>query len=96
MVLQFPHTISPEMNLWIAWRLLEEVKYVLFSMKRNAAPGLDGLPVEFYVILWNLVKQDDVLILFEKIFDRRQSINLHNSTFITLVPKVQSPTDIGH
>ena len=32
---------------------VQECKKAVFSMKRNKAPGIDGLPIEFYQVFWD-------------------------------------------
>ena len=40
-----------------------EVRDAVFQMEHNKAPGPDGFPVEFYQVIWNLIK-DDLMALF--------------------------------
>ena len=38
---------------------MEEIETAVFQMKKNKAPGPDGLPLEFYqFFFWNLVSND--------------------------------------
>lgn len=43
----------------------EEVKVALFSLADNKTPGGDGLPKEFYVAFWEVIKKDLVNIYKE-------------------------------
>ena len=47
---------------------LDEIKDVVFNMKKNKSPGPDGLPAEFYQQFWEVVKWDtkDLLDDFHK------------------------------
>lgn len=35
----------------------EEIKTALFSMKKGRSPGIDGLSVEFYIHLWDIIQE---------------------------------------
>jgi hypothetical protein len=35
-------------------------------MKRNMAPGLDHIPIEFYLACWELIKED-LMDLFQEL-----------------------------
>ena len=65
---------------------LQELQEVVKSMKHGKSPGMDGLPVEFYIVFWSRVK--DLLFMVYK-----KAINsgcLHYSArqgMITLIPK---------
>lgn len=47
---------------------MEEVKFSVFNMEKNKAPGPDGFPIEFYQKFWHLIKAD-LMHLF-KLFHR--------------------------
>jgi hypothetical protein len=38
-----------------------EIKYAIFSMEKNTAPGSDHFPVEFYQHCWDIIKDDMVV-----------------------------------
>lgn len=44
---------------------IEEVKQVVFSFGKGKAPGLDGLPIEFYQTFWEEIKDDLMEMLRE-------------------------------
>lgn len=44
---------------------LEEINGALFSMKPYKSPGFDGLPVEFYQVMWNHIKGDFYMFYVE-------------------------------
>lgn len=71
----------------------EELKKVVLELKKNRAPGPDGLPGEFYVYFWDLVKQD----LLDLIHDlQRGLINIDRLNFgvISLFPKTKDASQI--
>ena len=42
---------------------VEEVLFALRGMARRKAPGLDGLPMEFYLKFWSVLGSDLVSVL---------------------------------
>ena len=42
---------------------MEEVLVALRGMARRKAPGLDGLPMEFYLKFWSILDSDLVSVL---------------------------------
>jgi hypothetical protein len=71
-----------------------EVKTALFQMYPMKAPGPDGFPAHFFQRNWELCGQevtDSVL----RILHGTDSPEEVNSTFIVLIPKVASPTELG-
>ena len=38
----------------------EEIKMAIFSGARNKSPGSDGIPNEFYITFWNIIKKEFV------------------------------------
>jgi hypothetical protein len=60
-----PHEkLSEEENLILTRPFsVEEVKFALFSMAPNKAPGPDNIPIEFYQHCWDIIKWD-VMNLF--------------------------------
>ena len=42
---------------------VEEVLFALCGMARRKAPGLDGLPMEFYLKFWSVLGSDLVSVL---------------------------------
>ena len=86
--------VSPKENDVLISEFTEsEVRDTVFQMEHNKAPGLDGFPVEFYQVFWNVIK-DDLMALFSDF--HREDLNLYSLNFgiITLIPKIQDATKI--
>ena len=65
---------------------LEEMESAVKHMARNKTPGGDGLPVEWYIVFWNQVKN----LLKDAINAGYENGQLHKSALegiITLIPK---------
>ena len=66
--------------------IVEELQSAVFTMKDNKVPGLDGLPVEFYILIWGEIK--DLLIqLYNKCKDMGQLNKTARQGIISLLPK---------
>lgn len=65
----------------------EEVKKVIFDMKENSAPGLDGFGVVFYKRCWGIIK-GELLEMVNDFYMGNLDINRLNYGVITLIPKV--------
>ena len=63
---------------------VQECKQAVFSMKRNKAPGIDGLQIEFYVVFW-----DDIAELlvnaFNESYNNGQMSTSQRKGLITLI-----------
>ncbi|WVZ50274.1 hypothetical protein U9M48_001546, partial [Paspalum notatum var. saurae] len=58
----------------------EEVKFAIFQMKHNKAPGPDGFPPKFYQVFWNIIKED-LMNLEAKQIQQYRPICLLNVSF---------------
>lgn len=67
-----------------------EIKLVLFEMHPNKSPGPDGFLAVFFQKNWFLLKEE-ITKLIQDFFESRHILNEFNSTFITLIPKVEFP-----
>ena len=65
---------------------LTEIHQVVFGMKRNKSPGLDGFPADFYQDFWEVVKWD-LKALVDSFAKGEINIARLNNGIITLVPK---------
>jgi hypothetical protein len=72
---------------------IEEIKMVVFSLKHNSAPGPDGIPAEFFQDFWDLI-HIDLWNLLKDFYDGALDIKRLNFGLVTLLPKVDNPTDI--
>ncbi|XP_074342521.1 uncharacterized protein LOC141680108 [Apium graveolens] len=63
----------------------------LKKMKKNKAPGPDGVNVEFFLATWNTIGPDFCASI-KSFFDTGFLPSGMNSTLISLIPKVDSPT----
>jgi hypothetical protein len=72
---------------------IEEIKMVVFSLKHNSAPGPDGFPAEFFQDFWDLI-HIDLWNLFKDFYDGVLDIKRLNFGLVTLLPKVENPTDM--
>jgi hypothetical protein len=68
----------------------EEVKNVVFSMKAFKAPGSDGFPPAFFQKFWEVIKKE-LIWATRDLFKTGKLAKRINKTFITLIPKSQSP-----
>jgi hypothetical protein len=57
--------------------MMEEIKETMFQMEHNKAPSLDGFPIEFYQIFWEVIKKD-LMTLFINFFE--EHLLLYNLT----------------
>jgi hypothetical protein len=72
---------------------IEEIKLVVFSLKHNSAPGPDGIPAEFFQDFWELI-HIELWNLFKDFYDGVLDIKRLNFGLVTLIPKVDNPTDM--
>ena len=65
----------------------EEVKFAIFDMRSDSAPGPNGFGAKFFQTFWGPLK-DDNLSLFQDLYLDKLDIQRLNYGVITLVPKV--------
>ncbi|KAK1296204.1 hypothetical protein QJS10_CPB15g00958 [Acorus calamus] len=71
----------------------EEIERTLHALSSNKSPGPDGFPSEFYKSMWPIIKGDVCRAL--KSFHTSAQLPISwESTYIALIPKVQSPTTL--
>ena len=71
----------------------KEVKHALKQMDANTVPGPDGLPPLFYKQFWGKIGKRVSKAILAILNSGTIPINL-NHTFITLIPKIQSPRKV--
>ena len=87
----FPTSISEVENVELMKGVtMQELKSILDISKNDKSLGPNGIPIEVYRSLFDVLGED----LLRFVEDSRQSIKIpfvFNSTFITLIPKVDHP-----
>lgn len=88
----FPPFVDQEINAALCETpSLEEIKQVVFGLKREASAGPDGYTTHFYQACWDIIKVD----LLEAIEDYFQGSPLplgFTATSLALIPKSSSPS----
>ncbi len=65
---------------------ITELNNALKSMKKNKAPGIDGLPVEFYLHFWNILEKH-IFNLFNECLRKEEMVTTMKQGVISLTPK---------
>jgi hypothetical protein len=74
--------------------LLDEIKEAIWDCDSFKCPGPDGINIGFFKDFWDLLKID--LLNFFSEFHRHGTLTKGlNSTFIALIPKVDSPQKVA-
>jgi hypothetical protein len=71
----------------------KEVREVIKGMDRDKAPGPDGFSMAFFQDCWEVIKED-VMAVFEEFYTRGKFVKCINSTFISLIPKIQGAKEV--
>jgi hypothetical protein len=71
----------------------KEVWEVIKGMDRDKAPGPDGFSMAFFQDCWEVIKED-FMAVFEEFYTRGKFVKCINSTFISLIPKIQGATEV--
>ena len=89
---KIPNKVSSEMNQSLIKEFTkEEVVAALKQMHPTKAPGPDGMSAIFFQKYWNVVG-NDVTSMVLNVLNCNKSIVEINKTYITLVPKIKSPS----
>ncbi|XP_074278453.1 uncharacterized protein LOC141602043 [Silene latifolia] len=72
----------------------KEVRTAVFQMGALKAPGPDGIPAVFFQRCWSMVK-GDVTKAILSILNSGRVLRELNRTFITLIPKKESPEEVS-
>jgi hypothetical protein len=70
-----------------------EVREVIKGMDRDKAPGPDGFSMAFFQDCWEVVK-GDFMAVFGDFHARGKFVKSINSTFISLIPKIQGAKEV--
>ena len=91
-VADIPCSVTTDMNNMLqmvyTW---EEVDRAMFQMKALKAPGPDGMPPLFFQHYWKIIC-DEVSAAVLNCLNSGSFPQSLNNTFITLIPKVKSPS----
>ena len=89
-----PHLIIDQLNNNLTKAVNEkEVEKALFSMHPNKAPRPDGMSPLFFQKFWYLIKEDTFKAI-QSFFHSGHMLKAVNHTIISLIPKVENPTEI--
>ncbi|KAJ3582861.1 hypothetical protein NHX12_000164, partial [Muraenolepis orangiensis] len=65
---------------------LDELHTALQSMENGKAPGIDGLPVEFYKTMWSVMGEDLLMVLRDSLTGGQLPLSCRRAV-LTLLPK---------
>ncbi|KAI2646772.1 putative 149 kDa protein [Labeo rohita] len=65
---------------------MDELYAALQSMQSKKAPGLDGLPVDFYTFFWSVIGEDLLSVLNNSLLNKRLPLSCRRAV-LTLLPK---------
>ena len=68
----------------------EEIDRVIKSLPNDKSPGPDGFNNDFIKNCWDIIG-DDVKKVIKDFYDGNISLESINSSFITLIPKIDTP-----
>ncbi|GJZ85653.1 putative RNA-directed DNA polymerase [Tanacetum coccineum] len=90
----FKHISVEDSNLLDCTITPQEIKDAIWDCGGDKAPGPDGFTFKFFKKHWEFIKDD--IIAYVKEFDNTAYIPRGcNSSFITLIPKIDDPLTIG-
>ncbi|CAL5403808.1 unnamed protein product [Camellia sinensis] len=72
----------------------KEVRNAIKSCEGNKAPGPDGFNLAFFKKCWGIVKAE-VMLFFREFHQNATLVSGLNSSFIVLIPKVDSPSHLS-
>ena len=70
--------------------LLQDLKHILSISKNDNSPGPDGIPVEVYRCLFDVLGEDLLRVIELSRISGKIPV-VFNSTFIALIPKIEHP-----
>ena len=87
----FPTSVSLEDNLDLMKPVtLQEIQHILSISKNDKSLGPDGIPLEVYRCLFDLLGED-LLRVIEISRVSGKILAVFNSTFLALIPKIDQP-----
>ena len=74
----------------------KELFQALKSMEENKSQGKDGIPMEFYLIFWPLIKNDFIELINHIFFEKKELPESMKTAIISMIPKRDlNDTDLG-
>ena len=61
-------------------------------MEENKSPGKDGIPMEFYITFWQLIKNDFTELINHIFFVKKELTDSMKTVIISMIPK-KDPND---
>lgn len=72
----------------------DEAKAAIWEMTNGNAPRLNGFPIAFYKVCWDILKRD-LMMVFEDFFHKEILDKGSNATYISRIPKKEGVEEIG-
>ncbi len=91
--LKFPQITKGEKDRMNAGIEEEEVLEAVMEMAKDKSPGIDGLPVEFYQVFWELIKENFIQAMQKSMLEGKM-IGTQAISLITLIPKAGINIDL--
>ena len=66
--------------------LKSEILDAINKMKKGKSPGMDGLPIEFYLCFWSII-ETPLFEMIKECIDKEEMITTMKQGIITLIPK---------
>ena len=70
----------------------KEIFQALKSMEENKSPGKDGIPMEFYITFWQILKKDFTELINYIFFVKKELPDSMKTAIISMIPK-KDPND---
>ena len=70
----------------------KELYQALKSMEENKSPGKDGIPMEFYITFWHIIKNDFTELINHIFFVKKELTDSMKTAIISMIPK-KDPND---
>ena len=64
-----------------------ELKQAIYQMKNGKSPGIDGIPVEYYITFYETLENDLIQLYNNILFSEKSITNTMKQAIITLIPK---------
>ncbi|KAF7823513.1 reverse transcriptase [Senna tora] len=88
--------VSEEDNAFLSKQItMEEVRQAVFDLGDLKAPGPDGFSGLFFRKSWDSIA-NSVFLMVKEFFEKGDSLVRINDTNLILIPKIDSPEEVGH